>query len=295
MRASGPEGLRAGAALGAAGAAVNEGIDLGRYFARIGYTGGRDPTLATLKGIHFRHPQAIPFENLDPLLKRPMSLQGKALESKLLLSGRGGWCFEQNLLLRDVLQAIGFHVTGLAARVMWNAPEDVVRARSHMLLKIDGIEGETYIADVGFGGLTLTAPLRLVSNEEQKTPHETFRLTQSEGGTFVLQALVRDAWKPLYSFDLQPQLLVDYEVSNWHLSTHPDSPFVTNLMAARVTPSRRYGLFNNRLSIHHLHGESEQTTLSSATELRQVLESTFGLQLPRDPGVDALLRRLASQ
>src|SRR5262249_9083895 len=154
-----------------------------------------------------------------------------------------------------------FRVTGLAARVMWNVPDGVVRARSHMLLKIDGIDGAIYIADVGFGGLTLTAPLRLVTNVEQPTPHETFRLVESDEETFILQALVRDAWKPLYSFDLQPQLLVDYEVSNWHLSTHPDSPFVNNLMTARVTPSRRYGLFNNRLSIHHLHGESEQATL----------------------------------
>ena len=272
-----------------------EGADLDGYFARIGYTGARDPTLETLAGIHLRHPQAIPFENFDPLLKRPMSLDRNALESKMLGSGRGGWCFEQNLLLRDVLRALGFLVTGLAARVMWNAPEGAVRARSHMLLKIDDLEGATYIADVGFGGLTLTAPLRLVTDEEQTTPHETFRLVESERGIFVLQVLVRDTWKPLYSFDLQPQLLVDYEVSNWHLSTHPDSPFVNNLMAARVTPSRRYGLFNNRLSVHHLHGESEQTTLATPAELRQELERTFAIKLPDDPGLDALLSQLSAR
>lgn len=159
-----------------------DSVDIGAYFKRIGYTGSRAPTLETLAGIHLRHPQAIAFENLDPLLKRPISLQPEALESKMLRAGRGGWCFEQNLLLRDVLQDLGFRVTGLAARVTWNAPDGAVRARSHMLLKIEGIGSGTYIADVGFGGLTLTAPLLLVPDVEQPTPHETFRLVGSGSG-----------------------------------------------------------------------------------------------------------------
>jgi N-hydroxyarylamine O-acetyltransferase len=269
-------------------------IDVDAYFARIGYGGPRTPTLETLAGIHFRHPQAIPFENLDPLLQRPIALTGPALESKLVRSGRGGWCFEQNLLLCDVLRSIGFQVTGLAARVMWNVAAGVVRARSHMLLKIDGLEGGPHLADVGFGGLTLTGPMRLVADVEQPTPHEVFRLTRS-ADDFVLQVSVRGEWKPLYTFDLQPQLLVDYEVSNWHLATHPESPFVNNLMAARVTPECRYGLFNNKLSTHHLHGDSGQTTLATPAALREKLGSLFGIKLPDDPGMDALLERLSTR
>lgn len=269
-------------------------IDVDAYFARIGYDGPRTPTLETLAAIHFRHPQAIPFENLDPLLKRPVGLEGPALESKLVRARRGGWCFEQNLLLADVLQSIGFQVTGLAARVLWNAPEGVVRARSHMLLMVDGLDGGPHIADVGFGGLTLTAPVRLAPNMEQQTPHEPFRLTQS-GNNFVLQASVRAEWKSLYTFDLQPQIPVDYEVSNWHLATHPESPFVNNLMAARVTPQCRYGLFNNQLSTHPRGGPSEQVTLTTSAALRKVLESTFEIELPDDAGMDALLERLSTR
>ena len=269
-------------------------IDVDAYFARIGYDGPRTPTLETLAALHFRHPQAIPFENLDPLLKRPIGLTGSALESKLLRARRGGWCFEQNLLLRDVLQSLGFQVIGLAARVMWNVAEGVVRARSHMLLKIDGLDGGPHIADVGFGGLTLTGAVRLVPDMEQPTPHEVFRLIRG-GSDFVLQASVRGEWKALYTFDLQPQLLVDYEVSNWHLSTHPESPFVSNLMAARVTPERRYGLFNNKLSSHALGGDSEQVALATPTALREALEGTFGIELPDDPGIEALLERLSTR
>jgi N-hydroxyarylamine O-acetyltransferase len=262
------------------------------YFAHIGYTGARTPTLETLSGIHFLHPQSIPFENLDPLLKRPISLDRESLENKMLRCGRGGWCFEQNLLLRNVLEAIGFQVTGLAARVTWNVPDGVTRARTHMLLKIDGLDAVPYIADVGFGGLTLTGPLRLLADVEQTTPHETFRLAATETG-FVLEVNLRGVWKPLYNFELQPQMLVDYELYNWYLANHPDSPFVNSLMAARVTPERRYALFNNKLSIHHLHGDSEQVTFSTPAQMRQALEQTFAIKLPDDPGVEALLARLS--
>jgi len=273
-----------------------DGVDIDAYFGRIYYTGSRAPTLETLAGIHLRHPQAIAFETLDPLLNRPISLLREDLESKLLHAGRGGWCFEQNLLLRDVLEELGFRVTGLAARVMWNAPEGVVRARSHMLLKVEGLDAATYIADVGFGGLTLTAPLRLVPDIEQPTPHEPFRLVGGgDRDNYILQALVRDVWKPLYTFDLQPQHLVDYQVSNWHLEHHPESPFVNNLMAARVEPDRRYGLFNNKLSTHHLGGDTEQITLSTATEMRQALERVFQIKLPEDPGLDGLLASLSTR
>jgi N-hydroxyarylamine O-acetyltransferase len=279
-------------------ALLPDNVDVEAYFQRIGYAGPRDATLETLADIHLHHPQIIPFENLDPLLKRPVVLNAEALERKILCSGRGGWCFEQNLLLGNALQAIGFRVTGLAARAMWNAPEGMVRARTHMLLRIDGpehreLDGGPYIADVGFGGLTLTGPLRLVPDIEQVTPHETFRLLETDGD-YVLQVLIRDAWKPLYSFDLQPQLLSDYELSNWHLEHHPDSPFVINLMAARVTLDRRYGLFNNRLSVHTKNGESQHTTLATAADLRGTLEHLFGIELPDDPGLEALLTRLTT-
>ena len=275
-------------------ALLADAVDLEAYFQRIGYTGPRTDaaSLETLAAIHRLHPSAIAFETLDALLKRPVILTAAALEQKLLHGGRGGWCFEQNLLLSRVLQSLGFGITGLAARVLWNRPDGEMRARTHMLLLVEGSPGGPYIADVGFGGLTLTGPLRLVPDVEQATPHEVFCLRRRLDGTYVLQVLIAEAWKPMYSFDLQPQVLPDYEVWNWHLCHHPESPFVNNLMVARVTPERRYGLFNNRLSVHHRQGDSEQLTLATAAELRATLEDSFNIRLPDDPGLGALLERL---
>jgi N-hydroxyarylamine O-acetyltransferase len=191
-------------------------IDLDTYFQRIGYQGERLPTLQVLQAIHCQHAQTIAFENLNSFLKQTVHLDLASLQRKLIHEGRGGYCFEQNLLLRSVLVALGFQVTSLAARVLWDLPAGTITPRSHMLLRVD-IEQEIYIADVGFGGSTLTAPLSLTPDIEQATPHEAFRLLALEH-TYIMQVYINQQWKPLYCFDLQEQQLPDYEASNWYVS-----------------------------------------------------------------------------
>jgi N-hydroxyarylamine O-acetyltransferase len=269
---------------------MNAPIDLDAYFERIRYSGERNATLETLSGIHARHAEAIAFENLNPLLRWPVRLDAGSLQRKLVDEGRGGYCFEQNLLLSHALEGLGFRVTGLAARVLWNAPEGAITPRTHMLLLID-LEGKHYVADVGFGGLTLTGPLRLEPDIEQATPHEPFRLIKV-GSDFVMQAKIRGAWKALYRFDLQRQFLPDYELANWYLSHHPESRFVTGLMAARPAPDRRYALLDNELAVHHLNGTTERRVLKNAAELRATLADDFQLNLPEGPELDAVLERL---
>ncbi len=93
-------------------------IDLDAYFQRIGYQGERLPTQQVLQAIHRQHAQTIAFENLNSFLKQPVHLDLASLQQKLIHEGRGGYCFEQNLLLRSVLVALGFQVTSLAARAL---------------------------------------------------------------------------------------------------------------------------------------------------------------------------------
>jgi N-hydroxyarylamine O-acetyltransferase len=214
-----------------------------------------------------------------------------SLERKLLRDRRGGYCFEHNLLFSHVLKALGFHVTGLAARVLWNAPEGVLKARTHMLLRIE-LEDASYLADVGFGVSTPTAPLRLEPDRVQSTPHESFRLLHAAGG-FVMQAQMNGLWKSLYVFDLQAQLQPDYEVVNWYLSNHPDSRFVNELMVARPTPGRRITLHNHAFTVHYIDGDSERRSIRSGAALRAILENEFDLTLPEAPELGAALARLA--
>jgi N-hydroxyarylamine O-acetyltransferase len=268
-------------------------FDLAAYFRRIGYSGARAPTLETLRAIHLRHTEAIPFENLDPLLGRPVRLDAGSLQQKMVRGGRGGYCYEQNLLFSHALATLGFKVKGLAARVLWNAAvAGSIAPRSHMLLLLD-LGGEPYIADVGFGVMTLTGPLRLEPDTEQATPHEPYRVTRA-GEEYVLEAKIRGEWKPLYRFALQEQLLPDYQVYNWYLSNHPESHFVTGLMAARAAADCRYTLLNNEFNAHRLNGASERRVLTSAAELREVLAGPLRLRLPEVPELDAALARLTA-
>jgi N-hydroxyarylamine O-acetyltransferase len=258
--------------------------DLSAYFDRIGYDGPVQPTLGVLTELHRLHPAAIPFENLDPFLNRPVDLEPGAIRRKLVGNGRGGYCFEQNLLFMEVLGTIGFKVSGLAARVLWNQPEDAITPRSHMLVRVE-LDGRTWIADVGFGGLTQTAPILLEPGREQQTPHEPFRVAEAEG-YFRMQAHAGGAWRTLYRFDLQPQFPVDYAVSSYYLSTSPASHFRSNLICARALPGRRLALLNNRLTTHHADGPSERVEFADPAELADALASQFGIALASHVGVN---------
>jgi N-hydroxyarylamine O-acetyltransferase len=266
------------------------GLDLDAYFARIGFRGRAAPSLETLARIHALHVDAIPFENLGAFLGEEIPLDVESLQAKLVQGGRGGWCFEQNLLLAHVLRAIGFDLTTLAARVRWNAPPGALRPRSHMLLNVHLGEGD-HIADVGFGGLVLSAPLKLATGVEQPTPHEPCRLTETEPGNYLLEAQVAGAWQPLYAFDLHPQALPDYEVSNWYLAHHPQSHFVTGLLAARTEPGARHALRGGRYAVHRREG-SETRPVETVEDYRRTLAGPFRIRLPEHPELDRKLAQL---
>jgi N-hydroxyarylamine O-acetyltransferase len=265
-------------------------IGLEAYFARIGFEGRAAPDEATLRALHARHAEAIPFENLDAFLGEPVRLDPASLHEKLVARRRGGWCFEHNLLFAQVLESIGFPVRRLAARVRWNVPPGVVTPRSHMLLEVD-IGAATWIADVGFGGQSLTAPLRLAPHAEQETPHEAFRLVP-EGGAFVLQTHVEGEWRALYAFERHVQQLADYEMSNWYLAHHPQSQFVAGVIAARAAPGLRHALRHARYAIHHRDGRTEKRVIASVEEIRRVLEEDLRIPLPAHPALDAKLARM---
>lgn len=274
-------------------------VDLDAYFERIGYSGPRTATLDVLRALHRLHPAAIPFENLSPFSAAGVQLDLASLQSKLVRDRRGGYCFEQNGLFLEVLRALGFDASGLAARVLWGLgnvgdperSERAVTARSHMLLRVELPEG-TYVADVGFGVIVLTTPLRLEEDVVQETPHEPFRLVRAPNGDLHMQALIRDQWEVLYGFDLRPAYPVDYEVGNWWVSTYPTSHFRTNLMVARVLPARRCTLRNRTFNIHQLGGRTESREIQTPAELVQILESEFEINVPRTPEMSAAFERL---
>src|SRR6185437_10302262 len=272
-------------------ASSNESLDLQTYLARIGVRAPVAPNLQTLRAITAAHIATIPFENLDPFLGISPALDIASVQRKLVRDYRGGYCFEQNRLLSDALRAIGFQVADLAARVLWGQPEDAITARTHMLLRVEA-EGKSWLADAGFGGNTPTGPLQLVPDIEQATPHEPFRLIRCDDSDWRLQLFAADAWQTLYRFDLQPQFPADYRVSNYWTSKNPDSHFVTGLTAARAPAGRRLTLRNRQFTEHVAGGTPTRRSLTTAAEIRSVLQSEFLIRWPQNPKLDERLARL---
>ncbi|AYV47380.1 arylamine N-acetyltransferase [Caulobacter flavus] len=260
-------------------------VDLDAYFARIGYAGPREPTIETLRAICQKHPDAIPFENLDVLLGRGISIVPADVDAKLIAAGRGGYCYEQNSLLKRVLAAVGFQVEGLMARVLWMAPEGAPpRPRSHQVLGVR-IDGETWLADAGFGGCVLTAPLRLFADGDQQIPNGAFRIVDASQDGMVerqVQANLSGRWAPLYQVAQGAWAAVDYEQANFFTYTHPSSHFTWSMTVGRTTPTARYALKNNRLTHRDAAGALVEQRDLSVDELEATLRDVIGLPVEPD-------------
>jgi N-hydroxyarylamine O-acetyltransferase len=250
-------------------------IDLDAYLARIDYHGTLDVSVETLQGLHLAHATSIPFENLDILLGRGISLELDALQAKLVAGRRGGYCFEQNTLFAAVLEALGFAVTRLAARVRYGSTE--IRPRSHMLLCV-GADAESWLADVGFGGGGLLQPIHILDEEPITQFGWTFRVHE-EGDLRVLQSLHDDNWFDLYSFTQEPQYPIDYVVANHFVATHPHSPFVLRLVVQRTDGMTRWSLRNREFT----EEEPRQKTIQALADddaLLATLADVFDLHFP---------------
>ena len=257
-------------------------LNLNAYLARIGLTAAAGPSAALLRAVVARHTATIPFENLDIVLGRPIRLDLGSIQAKLVDRRRGGYCFEQNTLLRAALEALGFSVVSLMARVARGAAADAITPRTHMLLRIDLPEG-AFLADAGFGNLTPTAPLAMDRPDAQVTGHEEYRLQPMKDET-LLQVRLGTAWENVYRFSGRPSHPIDHEVGNWYTSTKPDALFTANVIAARPGTKVRKTLFNALVTIRDLDNRPEHLTIDSGATLESALRDHFGIVLDAGEG-----------
>lgn len=258
-----------------------ESPDLDAYFTCIGYAGPRRPTLSVLNAITHAHACSIPFENLDVLLGRPIRLDIDSIFNKLVHARRGGYCFEQNGLLLHVLSAVGFRVAPISARVRLQRPRDFVPPRTHAFLRVE-IEGESWLTDVGMGGVSLTGAIRFDSNDAQVTPHETRRISR-EGSRYFHQVLFDGNWTDACEFTLEEMPPIDREVANWYTSTHPESHFKNQLIVALAAPDGvRITMHNDEFSVRGRDGRAEKRCIGSNRERLLLLAERFGLNFPED-------------
>lgn len=271
------------------------GFDLTAYFDRIGFQGSASADSDTLHRIVAAHGRSIPFENLDPLLGIPVGdLSAEALSDKLITRRRGGYCYEHNGLLGHALDELGYGVDRLAGRVVWmKQPDAPLPALTHNVLAVT-VPGEAgrFLVDVGFGGQTLSSPIRLQTGAVQQTRHEPYRLLElptRHEPEYELAAQVRGQWQPLYRFTAAPQPRIDLEVGSWYVSTHPGGVFVVGLTAALVTDDARINLRGRNLAIHR-HDGTEKIRFDTAAQVLDALTERFGINLSDLDGVDVEAR-----
>lgn len=266
--------------------------ELKQYLSRIGFWGTPKADLDTLKKLLQLHPAAIPFENLAVFTGKVPSLQPGDIFGKLVQEKRGGYCYEQNLLLKSVLDTIGFQTAMFLARVVWKKEIDSCSPRTHALLivELDGIE---YLADTGFGSVTLTAPLILKNTAAQQATIRQYRLEQVDREYRLL--FWKEVWLPVYKFRLQETHLIDLDIANWYLSTYPGSGFVNNLMVSKVDESASYSLSNTTYTVRFKDGRKQTALLKSGQALLRILSMIFHIELDSASDEELILNKLFSQ
>ena len=239
------------------------------------------------------HREAIPFENLDIRLGRPVAVDGEAVFAKLVTARRGGYCFEHNRLLADMLAEFGVRTRPLLARVRLGLPPDAHPPRTHVLLLADLADGR-WIADAGFGG-SYVPVLPLVDGAEAATADGArHRLRRSGGagslaGEWLLEragpvaatdgrALPHDEWQPQYSFDLVEVAPADLEQANHWTATAPASRFTQLHVATVALPDGFASLVDRKLTVTRAGG-NEVREIESRQAYGKVLRDMFGLAL----------------
>ena len=249
-------------------------MNLPAYLARIGYTGPVAPTLQVLRAIHRAHLLSVPFENLDISRGRKFAVDQDAFVRKIVEESRGGFCYEMNGALAALLQAIGFQVTLLSARVTRQdgtfGPEF-----DHLTLRVD--LDQPWLADVGFGD-SFVEPLRLLPGIAQKDGGQIYRITENANVLQLEKWETGDTWKQMYRFTLQPRQLREFAGMCHYHQTSPESSFTRKRVCTRATPEGRITLSDMKLIITH-DGNKVERVLSTEDEWRAALRQYFDVVL----------------
>lgn len=264
-----------------------------RYLDRIALTKTPAASAKGLAELQLAHRCAIGFENLDVRLGRGIRIDSASVFDKLVVRGRGGYCFEQNRLYSDMLTLLGVENRPLLARVLLGIPEGVVTPRTHTLLMVQ-VEGRPWIADAGFGG-SFVPPLPLEHGAEASTPdgarHRLLRVGERGllAGEWRLEragpvsatdgrCAPHDDWQAQYIFDLGEVGQDDLEMSNHWTSTRPDTRFTSLHIASIVLPGGFAALSERQLTVYR-QGTSETRVIENAKEYAQTLREMFRIAI----------------
>ena len=217
----------------------------------------------------------IPYENLDILDGRPISLCPEDIYRKIVTEHRGGYCFELNALLHHMLAEMGFCVESRFARYLRG--ETAIPFRRHRIVVVTLDDGEEYMLDIGVGQVAPRLPLRLTEHEIQEQNGETYRFEWDPSLGWILSDLHKGAWRRYISFTLEKQYEEDFVPASFWCEKHPDSPFNKGNMIAIKTPAGRKTVDGNIYKEFTADACVHEEVVDEA-RTKQILAEAFGLR-----------------
>jgi N-hydroxyarylamine O-acetyltransferase len=252
-------------------------LDLDGYLRRIGHRPVSGRSGAVLAGLHRAHIAAIPFENLDIVLGRGISVGLEHVQAKLVGRARGGYCYEHGLLFAAVLERLGFGVERRLARIAGRGGRP--RARTHLTLVVQAADGR-WLADVGFGS-GLLAPLPLRPGGPWQQGDWRYSLRPVGPRAWRLEQHEDEQPTALFEVDDAVQHAADVRIANHFSSTVATSPFVGRVLAVRKDERRVVRLLGRELTVTRPRRPAVRRELTDA-EVAGALFEEFGLTLTRD-------------
>lgn len=266
---------------------VYEGCDVGLYLERIGYTGEPKVDLQTLTTLQELHVKAVPYENLEIMERKPLTLDIPALYDKIVVRGRGGYCFELNGIFCWLLEELGFTVVQHFGR--WLRGELLASPmRRHRVLRVY-LDGKEYICDVGVGMTAPRGPLLFEHDTVQEMVGEKYRIVHDDVNIHVVQyESYEGGWKNLYCFNDDPCIPIDFFLPHYYCTTHPDSIFLNYTMVYIRTEKGRYVVTDVEdpttgekvRELRHYEPEGVETKLiRSEKQFEEILRTIFGIDV----------------
>ena len=256
-------------------------MNLDAYFQRINYSGSTEPTFDTLQALQRAHLYAVPFENLNIHIPKPIILDETLLFDKIVNQGRGGFCFEQNGVFSMVLRELGFNVTLMQANVYSESRQDFGVPFGHLTLMVE--LDVRYLVDVGFGS-AFTAPLRIDDDSIQVQDVGQFRI-EHDGvrGLYYEQTLGADKMELGYRFYFEPRELSDFVEACEYMQTSPDTHFTQKRISTIATPDGRITLSEGKFITTSLAGERKEQPVPDEAEFHRILRERFDIDVQTIP------------
>ena len=249
-------------------------MDIKAYLNRIGIKKISEPSLIFLTELQNSHLLSIPFEDLDIPDRNRIEPDLNKIYNKIILTKRGGFCYELNGLFHWLLTSLGFKVDMLSARVFNSQKNYYGPEFDHMtlLVHID----KDYLVDVGFGD-SFRRPIEMPDGETEDVSGY-YRLSIKEDRLIELLKKEDNDFLRQYCFTTNPQKFKDYkEMCAFHQDS-PASHFRTRMLCTIATEKGRITLSNNSLTITE-NGVKTKTDFTDANEFYILLNKYFGINL----------------